>query len=256
MSSLLDKLNLRPGERRLVVLVAITVFVVLNIWLVWPSFGEWGRTEKGILDARKKLRSYDQEVQRGPGYEKQRKELQNQGLYIGTEDGVAALQNEVISQAALSGVTLVRQNPITRTGGTGRTNTFFDEASMDITVNAGEKELVDFLYSLGARNSLIRVGMMNLGRDATGTKLQGGITLVESFQKKPPPKLAPITPAAATASVAKTTNAAAKSTNAAPPKTAAAAPPKTAPSVTVTNPLVRGTNLLKRTFPSSTVKKP
>src|SRR5262249_4036728 len=121
MTSLLDKLNLRPGERRLVVLVAITVFVVLNIWLVWPSFGEWGRTEKSIRDSQTKLRSYEQEVQRGPGYEKQRKELQNQGLYIGTEDGVAALQNEVISQAALSAVTLVRQNPITRAGGLGRT---------------------------------------------------------------------------------------------------------------------------------------
>jgi hypothetical protein len=192
-------------------------------------------------------------VQRRPVYEKQLKELQNQGLFVATEEQVATLQTEVMSQAALSGVTLTRNNPVTRTAGS-RTNAFFEEASLDIGASAGEKELVDFLFSLGARNSLIRVGMMNLGRDPTGMRLQGGITLVESFQKKPPPKLAALTPASAP----KTTNPPAKPTNAPPAKTAAAAPPKAAPpAMTATNPLARTTNLLKRTFPPpSPPKKP
>src|SRR5262249_35744779 len=145
--------------------------------------------------------------------------LQNQGLFVGTEEQVATLQNEVMSQAALSGVTVLRYNPVTRTSG-GRTNAFFEEASLDITVNSGEKELVDFLFNLGARNSLIRVGMMNLGRDPTGIKLQGGITLVESFQKKPPPKIAALT---AAAPAAKTSNPPAKPTNV--PSTKTVAPP-------------------------------
>jgi hypothetical protein len=253
MTSLLDKLNLRPGERRLVVLVAIAVFVVLNVWLVWPSFGEWGRTEKGIITNKNKLRTFQQEIQRQATYDNQLRELKNKGLFVGTEETALTLQNEVISQAALSGVTVLRYNPMTRTSGT-RSNAFFEEASLDITVLAGEKELVDFLYSLGARESLIRVGMMNLGRDPTGMKLQGGVTLVESFQKKPPPKLASITPAPA----AKTANPAAKPTNATSVKTTAAPPPKTtAPAVTATNPLARITNLPKRTFqPPSPPKKP
>jgi type II secretory pathway component PulM len=62
MTKFLDKLNLRPGERRLVVVVAIVVFLVLNVWLVWPSFGEWGRTEQRITDARKKVRQFQNEL--------------------------------------------------------------------------------------------------------------------------------------------------------------------------------------------------
>jgi hypothetical protein len=251
MTSLLDKLNLRPGERRLVVLVAIAVFVVLNVWLVWPSFGEWGRTEQSIESSKKKLKTFEQEMQRRPTYEKQLKDLQNQGLFVATEDQVATLQTEVMSQASLSGVTLPRIVPMTRTAGV-RTNAFFEEATLDINVSSGEKELVDFLYSLGARNSLIRVGMMNLGRDPTGMRLQGGITLVESFQKKPPPKLASLTPGAAT----KTTNPPAKPTNAPAVKTGSTPTTKT---VAATNPLARITNLPnmpKRTVPPSGAKKP
>ena len=40
MKSLFDKLDLRPGERRLVVGVGIVVFIVLNLLFVFPNFGE------------------------------------------------------------------------------------------------------------------------------------------------------------------------------------------------------------------------
>ena len=40
MNSFLDRLNLRPQERRLVVGVLVIVFVVVNLWFVWPHAGD------------------------------------------------------------------------------------------------------------------------------------------------------------------------------------------------------------------------
>ena len=42
-TSIFDKLNLRPQERRLVVIVGMVLFVLINWWFVWPFFGEWGK---------------------------------------------------------------------------------------------------------------------------------------------------------------------------------------------------------------------
>ena len=58
MSAAASKLNLRPQERRLIVLVAIVLFVVLNVWLVWPLFGDWGRYQMNQLRARRTLDTY------------------------------------------------------------------------------------------------------------------------------------------------------------------------------------------------------
>ena len=42
MSSIFDKLNLRAGERRLVMGVALVVFLIINYFFVWTKFGAWG----------------------------------------------------------------------------------------------------------------------------------------------------------------------------------------------------------------------
>ena len=62
-----------------------------------------------------------------------------------------------------------------------------------------EKSLVDFLYSLGVGGSLIRVRSMTLSPDPVRQKLQGSLTLVASYAKKAPPKIA--APVAAPAAV-------------------------------------------------------
>lgn len=215
MTGLLDKLNLRPHERRLVVIVALVVFVVLNIWLVWPEFGSVGIWQQRRNDALKRHQQFKDEVNKRPAYEKQLRELESQGAYVGTEEQALALQKDVSQQALLSGVQVNRYDSQSRTTTSGRTNAFFEEQALIITVVTGEKELVDFLYNLGARSSLIRVRSMTLSPDPTRMKLQGSITLVASFAKKPPPKVA-APPKAATPAPrpgtppAKTTNAPAR----------------------------------------------
>jgi hypothetical protein len=217
MSSFLDTLNLRPQERRLVVIVASVVFLVLNLWLVWPNFGTLGKVQLQTKVARDRLKVFSDEISKKPRYEKELQALENQGVFVGSEEQSLRFQQEVDSQAILSGVAVQRYDP--SRSQTGRTNSFFEEQTLLITVNTGEKELVDFLYNLGARNSLIRVRSMTLSRDPSQFKLQGNITLVESFQRKPPPKASATAP-----SPAKTTNQPAKA--AIPPAKATNLPPK------------------------------
>src|SRR5438132_2744350 len=144
MKSLFDKLNLRPGERRLVVGVGILIFVVLNLTFVWPNFGAYATTQKTIGETKSKLKRFTKEVDNKPRYEQELRLLENQGVFVGEEDQALELQREVRSQAQIAGVTVLRYDPTVR-GTSGRTNAFFDESSLVINFVSGEKELVDFL---------------------------------------------------------------------------------------------------------------
>ena len=62
----LDKLNLRPQERRLIVLVAVVIFIVLNFLFVRPHFGEWKSTENKIQLVRTTLSNFQKETARMP----------------------------------------------------------------------------------------------------------------------------------------------------------------------------------------------
>jgi len=185
MKSFFDKLNLRPGERRLVVGVGILIFVVLNLTFVWPNFGAYAATEKTIRETENKLRRFTKEVDNKPLYERELKTLEDKGVFVGQEVQELELQKEIRSQAQIAGLDVRRYDPTVR-GTSTRTNSFFDEVSLVINFATGEKELVDFLYRLGSGNSLIRVRTMTLGPELPARqKLQGNMTLVESFQKKP-----------------------------------------------------------------------
>ncbi len=209
MKSFFDKLNLRPQERRMVVIIGIIVFVVLNFIFVRPIFGAYGRTMGEMNKSRQTLQRYETEIKRKGQYEQQLKQLESAGSFVAQEDQASKLMSEVTSQAALSGVTVLQYNPGPR-GAAGKTNSFFEEQTMAISVNTGEKELIDFLYSLGNGGSLVRVRSMTLSPEVPNKyKLQGNMTLVESFQKKPPARPAASSPAPAKAGAPAKTNAAA-----------------------------------------------
>lgn len=188
MTSILDKLNLRTGERRLVVFVALAVFVALNLVFVRPQFGMVTFWNNRKDTAEKKLSNFQGEIARRPVYDKTLKSLEVLGGQIPADEQALQLQRDVISLAALTGVSIDSSSPVQKQGAAGRTNAFFEEQTMNISVTTGEGELVDFLYGLGRRNSMIRARTMNLGPDPTRMKLKGQIALVASYQKKPPPR--------------------------------------------------------------------
>src|SRR5688572_722853 len=196
MKSIFDKLNLRPQERRLVVIVGIIVYAVVNVWFVIPHFGDLGKTQNKKDYARQTLAKFKTELGKKPEYERELKRLESVGAFLAPEEQPLEFQREVYQQGQQSGVII--HSGVEARGTSQRTNSFFDEQAMVIRVTTGEKELVDFLYGLGKGQSLTRVSSMSLQRDPSQTKLSGNLTLVKSFQKKPPRTTAPTTVAAAT----------------------------------------------------------
>src|SRR5437870_4754246 len=109
MKSVFDKLNLRPQERRLVVIVGIVVFVVLNLVFVRPMFGEYGKTMQRRKDSLDKLKIYEREINRKRDYQKQKAQLENSGAVVAQEDQISQLLRDVEAQAGASQVTLGRR---------------------------------------------------------------------------------------------------------------------------------------------------
>lgn len=184
--------RLSSFERRFVMGVALIVFVLLNAMFVWPKFSEWNRLQFRLTKARNLLARYQTEIAQMPAYQKQVHQLESEGLSVPPEDHAVNLMLAVQSQAARSGVTIVANRPQP-----ARTNEFFLEQAQSLSVTAGEGELVDFLYHLGAGTSLTRVRDLSLMRDASGHQLRADIKLVASYQKKAPARAAPAAPAPA-----------------------------------------------------------
>ena len=197
MSSFLDKLNLRPQERRLVIVVFIVVFIVLNIWLVWPHFGDWSQSKANLQKAQGNIARDKAKIAqvKGPnGFEAQLKKLEGENEQpAGGEEQEIQLLKTVQNQVQQSKIMVSAYSPVTRSSSGTSTNEFFEEQSIRITINTGEKELVDFLLNIGSGSSMIRVRDMDLSpADQNRYRLKGTITLSANYQKK-----APVKPAAA-----------------------------------------------------------
>ena len=101
------------------------------------------------------------------------------------DQGVSFLQ-AIQSEAVKSGVIIQANNRLPES-----TNQFFKELSQSITTLSEENQLVDFLYNLGTSSSQTRVRAISIRPDPSRTKLNATITLVASFQKKPPVRTTP-----------------------------------------------------------------
>ena len=183
--------NLRPFEKRVVVGVALAFFVVVNLWFVFPHFGDWGRAQARMEDAQAKVAKYLGEINQIPTYQKQIKSLIDENLEVPAEDQANQFSRAIQMQQAQSGV-----NVTSTSKQQTRTNQFFLELSQNIGVQSGEQQLVDFLFNLGSGNSLIRVRDMSLRPDAPRQALSANIKLVASYQKTYSSRPAPAKPAA------------------------------------------------------------
>src|SRR5258708_300861 len=103
-SSYLD--NLRPGERRLVVVIALVFFIVLNWILVFPHFGDLKRANDRIWEAQRKLKLYETKTNQIPLLEQRIKVLQSEGLDVPAEEQAHNFETAIIGQASQSGVTI------------------------------------------------------------------------------------------------------------------------------------------------------
>ena len=181
MNSYFDKLNLRPQERRLVVVVGLICFLVVNIWFVWPRFKDWNKVRRELEIARENQIRFKMEIAKAPKYEARKRELEGEGSDVLPEDQALTFQSKVQNQASSSRVTLLSMTTSPQSG----TNAFFQELTMTTPFIAEESQLVDFLYNLGAGGSLLRVLSMNIAPAGDQIRLQGVLTLVSSYQRNP-----------------------------------------------------------------------
>ena len=190
MSSFLDKLNLKPQERRLIVMAATVFFVVLQFWLVWPHFKDWERIKTGLAAADKSLKTYQTEIALTNNYSVKLRELERQGdTVLAAEQAQPNILIEKIqSQAGRSKLNVQNIAPAPRSN-LSRTNQFFEEQTISVGLNpTGDEELIDFLVAMGSGDLMVRVKELDLRPDPSKTKLMGKVTLVASFQKSRPGK--------------------------------------------------------------------
>lgn len=209
MTGYLDRLNLRPNERRFVVLVALVVFVLLNAIFVWPHFSDWSDFTDRLRRARNKLALYQTEVDQAPDYQKKIASFENENPTVPPEEQSLQFAQVIQSQAVASGVGItVYGRQTTKTN-----NPFFVEQLQTINISSRESPLVNFLFNLGSGESLIRVRDLSIRPDPPRQNLSGTVTLVASYQRKQPGKAGPASAAAG------------KTTASAPPRAAKPVPP-------------------------------
>jgi Tfp pilus assembly protein PilO len=176
-----SQMNLRPSERRLLVVVGLVVFVVVNIWFVWPHFGELGNVKAQQANAQMKLDAYQKEIARQPVIAAQVKKLESAGSNVPREDQAIELLRAIQQKAATHKVSITGQSRQTT-----RTNQFFLEQSVNVNTLSGESELVNFLHDLGSGASTIRVRDLSVSPEPQRHKLAAKIQLVASYQAKAP----------------------------------------------------------------------
>src|SRR5947209_14751703 len=108
MSATPAKLTLRPQERRLIAFVLIVVFVVLNIWLVWPHFSDWGQIEMRRERALKTLATYQSEQGKTKAYQIKLRELESAGSSVIPEEQELDMVRFVDTQARMSGMMVIQ----------------------------------------------------------------------------------------------------------------------------------------------------
>lgn len=218
--------QLKPLEKRYAVFGGMLVFLMFNYFAVWPHFKDWTADNVRIEKAEKQIAIYQDEIRHKPEYQRKINDLQADGTTsVPEEDQAIDFVRFLTGRAVNNQVVISSQGTLVT-----RTNDFFLEQQMGISVQATETNLVNFLYSLGAGNSMMRVRAMNLHPDPSHQQLTAGITIVASYQKKTKMRSGAITGAAAASSAAKPAMPAPKPVTVAETKPKPAAPPSVAPA--------------------------
>ena len=189
MNAYLSRLN--PVERRFVIGVGLLFFLVINIFWIWPHFSDYKIWRKRLATARQSFSTNSIAISAIPALQRELGQLASEGD-VPTEDQSLRFLQTIQAQAYQSGVSFNFPSRLTET-----TNAYFIEKGQTVSIQGGEKELVDFLYNIGAGDSLIRARALNLRPEANHYRLNANITFVASYQKKhiAPARTAPAGPA-------------------------------------------------------------
>ena len=182
MTNLLNKLNLRPFERRLVIGTFVLLVFVLNAWLVWPHFKDWSETNARHAAANQKLENWTAAIGKKKEFEAKVKVFESEGESVAEQEQANRFLLTVQSQASASGVQILA----TMRPGTSTNDPFFIEQRQTFHVQAREEQLIDFLYQLGAGDSMARARGLSFRPAGNRIQLDGTIDLVANYQRRAP----------------------------------------------------------------------
>ncbi len=171
--------SLRPFEKRVVVGFGTLFFVVLNFLFVIPHFSDLAAVHDRMGEAQRKLARYQTEIAQTNIYVGGLREFERENSDVPAEEQSLQFANTVNAQAGQSSVHIVSNSHINT-----QTNQFFLEKSQSLSVQSGEQQLVDFLFSLGSGNSQIRVRDLSVRPDPPRQQLVAQVKLVASYQKR------------------------------------------------------------------------
>lgn len=172
--------QLKPLERRWAVGIGALVFLLLNYFFIWPHRHDWARDEARAKAAEGKISTYKEEIVKKPAYLAKLRTLQSDGSDVVAEDQAIDFVHFYSSRLLNNHILLLNGGTLT----TRTNNPVFIEQQLGISVQGDETNLVNFLYSLGAGNSMVRVRAMNLHATPDHHDLNAGITMVASYLKK------------------------------------------------------------------------
>ena len=183
--------QLRPIEQRLLIAVGVILVVIANYVWIWPRFSDWGKSQAKLQDTKEKIVKFREQIKEEGKWKAEKQKLEGEGSVLPSEEMALQLRRFVDEQAALSGliengVTLSSSaaNRVGSSGSAEKSTGVFEERQLTMGYIAGDAEMVDFLYNLGAGKSTIRVRDLSIKPDAGMAKLLGNMTLIASYQKK------------------------------------------------------------------------
>jgi hypothetical protein len=190
MSNLADSLNLRPQEKRIIVVIAFVVFVVLNLVLVFPRFKEYAKIHDQLIITQKTIATNKavifKDTNEVNGLKGQLRDLEEQKGGAVTFKEIQLLET-VSALARASGVPPPQStSPVSSTviGPGSQSDKFFESQSIRINVQSVEDALVKFLYDLGNDPAMIRVRELEMRPvDNNRYRLNAFITLIADYQK-------------------------------------------------------------------------
>jgi len=186
MQSFFDKYNLNAFERRLVVIVGLVVFLIINMALVWPQFADWGEIGKKMDQADQKIASFNRLIGRSPQFKAKLAELEGIGSNVSTESQANDLIRLIQDQARKSNLPTPNISPVRISNERSTNNMFFDQKAYRLTVTTDDESLISFLVSVGSGESMVRVHDLDLKpKPPYNSQLTCNMTLVANYQKQP-----------------------------------------------------------------------
>lgn len=184
-----NSLNLRPQEKRIIMVILVVVFVVLNLVLVFPHFKDYAKIQKDLAATRLNIANYSafiaKDLDAVGGMKRQVQILEKQQDSAVPFKEIQLMQT-ITAQARASGIFIQSSSDVRpqRIGPENQSDKFFESQSTRIVVQATEDALVKFLYDVGNDPAMIRVRDLNMNPlDNNRYKLNASLTLTADYQK-------------------------------------------------------------------------